>query len=32
MTHVIVDKGLAYQDILRHLKLDSVPVSLILGA
>lgn len=31
MTHVIVDKGLLYQDILRHLKLDSVPVSLILS-
>lgn len=27
MTHVIVDKGLAYDDILHHLKLGSFPVS-----
>lgn len=27
VTHVIVDKGLVYDDILRHLKLNAFPVS-----
>lgn len=28
ISHVIVDKGLTFQDVLKHLKLDTFPVSL----
>lgn len=31
ITHVIVDKGLKYQDILCHLKLGTFPVSITLS-
>lgn len=28
ITHVIVDKGLMFQDVLKHLKLETFPVSM----
>lgn len=31
ITHVIVDKGLTFQDVLKHLKLETFPVSLELS-
>lgn len=30
ITHVIVDRGLAFQDVVKYLKLDSLPVTLVL--
>lgn len=29
ITHVIVDKGLMFQDVLKHLKLEAFPVSML---